>query len=451
MLLVGIGFGFHSLLLAQSGKPILIGIEVPTTVTPSEPIEILIRARNDGPQVERGYITVSFPDVDTEMQFTSLSTQTNVKRPGDTIIQNVRAANGSYMSTNARYYLIESAFGAWETGGERELRFQITSTESISQVTSYIRATLCNGSGANIQCTTAPATSDIIDQQGFPVEERVTRIGESGGDWGAILLGLLLFGILIGLISNGTEKDEKSPPKSPITKLQEAVYEAFGADLQKLCLDLDVRGLYYTALPGEDDRERTNAIVEYLYRREEIPELIRYCKTHAPNRDWKQFRGAAPVYNRRSLYETLSHRFNRAELRALCIQVGIDYENWLAGSTLEEKVESLVGFCYRHNYFGKLSEAGIELRNDVNWGRIEFKGPEDESDLIKVLTERFDERELDAFSAELGVAYSQLPGDTQEKKAQALVSLLRAKIALGNLVSKGRKLRDDIDWSCIRL
>lgn len=58
--------------------------------------------------------------------------------------------------------------------------------------------------------------------------------------------------------------------------------------------------------------------------------------------------------------------FTRGELRTLCFDLSINYEN-LPGDTLEDKARELIAFCYRHGQIVPLVNRCRELRSIVLW------------------------------------------------------------------------------------
>jgi len=66
------------------------------------------------------------------------------------------------------------------------------------------------------------------------------------------------------------------------------------------------------------------------------------------------------------LRELLAVRFSAGELRTLCFDMGVDYDD-LPGEGKADKARELVGFCERHDELVKLVETGKRLRPDVAW------------------------------------------------------------------------------------
>ena len=66
------------------------------------------------------------------------------------------------------------------------------------------------------------------------------------------------------------------------------------------------------------------------------------------------------------LRELLARRFSAGELRTLCFDMGVDYDD-LPGEGKADKARELVSFCDRHDTVAKLVETGKRLRPDVPW------------------------------------------------------------------------------------
>lgn len=76
-----------------------------------------------------------------------------------------------------------------------------------------------------------------------------------------------------------------------------------------------------------------------------------------------------------NLRNLISTSFNKGELRTLCFDLGVNYEN-LPGETLEDKARELVDFCQRRGVLKDLIEKCNALRPNTGWPKltdIEFK------------------------------------------------------------------------------
>jgi hypothetical protein len=66
------------------------------------------------------------------------------------------------------------------------------------------------------------------------------------------------------------------------------------------------------------------------------------------------------------LRQILAGRFNDDEIRALCFDLGIDYDN-LPGEAKERKVTELIGSAKRHNRIDDLLRVVKDSRPDIDW------------------------------------------------------------------------------------
>jgi hypothetical protein len=66
------------------------------------------------------------------------------------------------------------------------------------------------------------------------------------------------------------------------------------------------------------------------------------------------------------LRKLLAARFNTGELRTLCFDLGVDYED-LPGESKADKARELVSYCERRDCLDKLVQIGRQLRPDVPW------------------------------------------------------------------------------------
>ena len=62
--------------------------------------------------------------------------------------------------------------------------------------------------------------------------------------------------------------------------------------------------------------------------------------------------------------------FDINELRDLCFELQVDYENLLGPRKLD-KIKSLVGLYFRHNLLENLIKTLSALKPDINWPKTE--------------------------------------------------------------------------------
>lgn len=80
---------------------------------------------------------------------------------------------------------------------------------------------------------------------------------------------------------------------------------------------------------------------------------------------------ARPVPGSRRAYlsqlrQILAERFDLGELRTLCFDLGIDYDD-LPGEGKANKARELVAYLNRHDRIPELLRAGEQLRPDISW------------------------------------------------------------------------------------
>ncbi len=81
-----------------------------------------------------------------------------------------------------------------------------------------------------------------------------------------------------------------------------------------------------------------------------------------------------PLRELARLRSLLAARFSEGELRTLCFDLGIDYDD-LPGGGKAERARELVGYLERHGRIGELVQLGRRARPDVPW---EASGERDE-------------------------------------------------------------------------
>lgn len=69
------------------------------------------------------------------------------------------------------------------------------------------------------------------------------------------------------------------------------------------------------------------------------------------------------------LHEVLAVRFNESELRTLCFDLEIDYDD-LPGAAKTDKARELVAYLERRERIHELAQVGRRLRPDVSWDNI---------------------------------------------------------------------------------
>jgi len=77
----------------------------------------------------------------------------------------------------------------------------------------------------------------------------------------------------------------------------------------------------------------------------------------------------ASLEKRRQLREMLSTRFNEGELRTLCFDLGIDYDDLSSGGKTD-KARELVAYFERRSDIASLVPVGARLRSDIAWSEV---------------------------------------------------------------------------------
>ena len=69
------------------------------------------------------------------------------------------------------------------------------------------------------------------------------------------------------------------------------------------------------------------------------------------------------------LLEVLSTRFDKQELKNLCFNLNIDFDN-LPGEAKVDKARELLTYIIRRNEIDELLAIGKRLRQDINWTEV---------------------------------------------------------------------------------
>jgi hypothetical protein len=133
-------------------------------------------------------------------------------------------------------------------------------------------------------------------------------------------------------------------------KLSRLLTNVFSLDeLHDLCLKLNVN---YDTVPGETKAAKATSLVLYCTRPpRSIDEFIQACSRIHPDIPWDDpdsIESKSPSADRRmSLYRIINYCFNANELRDLCFDLGIDYED-LPRAQKSARVRELVSYYSRY-------------------------------------------------------------------------------------------------------
>jgi hypothetical protein len=466
----------HDAVIAQQLPPEIVQIEMPAFALSADNIEIMVRVKNNGAPAEVGYITVSFPNALPETEFV-LPDSANMIEPGTRVVEKPDTPDGWYGSTISRDPMVEARFFNWQTGAERELRFQVLADKGTPQLTSYIRATLCYNTPSGRQYLHAPSEGQHIDQQRFAVETRVTEIIDadtegtikedtgSGGStegvrpvsnltsdnppaWMAMATVLLMIGmsVFIAILKNPPVTQEGLQRKiyRNLKDQLPSLYKAFQIPMQtkrrqqspnNLLISLwnntrDKLDTLLDRLLNRDKKRQAAYLVGYLYRRDRIQDLLKECKRQAPQKSWQRHQNLRPA-REGPLERILQERFDARELRELCRGAGIDYDRQLVSSNRQEKAKVLVVHCCQENCLDTLIKTGRRQRSDVEWRGFKANviRPELKGDAVSVLLDHIKKgSHVHSLCEEIGVAYEQLWGASWKDKTRSLIKKQRAGI-----------------------
>lgn len=182
----------------------------------------------------------------------------------------------------------------------------------------------------------------------------------------------------------------------------------------------------------------------------------------APEPDYEDMRGQLSeladeiammrgAVNLPQLPHLLDRHFNANELRTLCFDLEVDYDN-LPGKVKAEKARALVTyFVQPERDIAQLVRACAEQRPKAAWylpGAAGMKSPSASGPgkLRRMLTEHLGESQIRALCTSLEVDYQLLPGADAEDKAGGLVSHMARSGRTAELVAACMGLRPDIPW-----
>ncbi len=141
------------------------------------------------------------------------------------------------------------------------------------------------------------------------------------------------------------------------------------SELHDICYDLQVG---YDDLPGEGKAQKAKALTAYLNRRTRINDLVETVKKLRPNIDLPtlqfQKQSTEPVQDQRPsfknlviLRKTLIETFDENELKTLCFNLGLNYDD-LPGERKSDKGRELIAYFDRRGQLSQLVSAVREAR-----------------------------------------------------------------------------------------
>jgi hypothetical protein len=155
------------------------------------------------------------------------------------------------------------------------------------------------------------------------------------------------------------------------------------------------------------------------------------------------------------LRELLITHFDEGELRILCFDLGVDYDD-LRGEGKAQKARDLIFYLERHNRIPELLKVGKQWRPDISWMSQATTPPEwaswtgsvgirlIQARLYTVLVNYFDELELRDLCFRLGIDYDSLGGEGKRGKARELIVYLERHDRIRALSEAVRQLRPNV-------
>jgi Effector-associated domain 7 len=149
------------------------------------------------------------------------------------------------------------------------------------------------------------------------------------------------------------------------------------------------------------------------------------------------------------LRRLLDYCFNENELRDLCLDWGIDYEN-LGGGNKVAWAGELLAYLARKDQFSQLVQTCSQLRPNAPWAtptaRYEPYTASTLARLSRMVAEHFDQDQVRDICAALQVDARRLPGVDQGGMARELVLYLARRERIAGLVQVCSQRRTDIPW-----
>ncbi|MAT95698.1 MAG: hypothetical protein CL608_00910 [Anaerolineaceae bacterium] len=152
------------------------------------------------------------------------------------------------------------------------------------------------------------------------------------------------------------------------------------------------------------------------------------------------------------LYEALADGFTLADLRDLCFELRVDFEN-LTGEGRRGQMVSLVRQMQQQDQLQALAMAMLDARPNTNFAyRQQATVDEtavpaellDRQTLLRVMNDQFNLEEIRVLCFALEVNYDELRGETKKSKVIDLIELLERRQALPRLVTAVLRQRPNL-------
>ena len=140
--------------------------------------------------------------------------------------------------------------------------------------------------------------------------------------------------------------------------------------------------------------------------------------------------------------------FNDDEVRNLCFDLGVDYDN-LPGNAKPGKVRELIIELDRRQNISKLFELCRKERPDSGWDSVFIGSPLVE--LREFIVTNFDAQELRTLCFDLSVNHKSPPATVAEDKARELITsaYLDRRIGISALTERCRKQHPEVGWDAV--
>jgi len=154
--------------------------------------------------------------------------------------------------------------------------------------------------------------------------------------------------------------------------------------------------------------------------------------------------------SRARLRQALTTHFSAEELRTLCFDLGVDYEN-LAGEGKADTARELVAHLERHGRIPDLIAIASKQRPNVSWGDV-FKvtgkalSPDKLTSLRQDIVYHLGDDELRQLCSIIGLDYADFSAPRKADTVRKLVAYLEYRNRIPELVKALAKQRPDVSW-----
>jgi hypothetical protein len=255
------------------------------------------------------------------------------------------------------------------------------------------------------------------------------------------------------------EQQEHDPPNQRVLSLraiQRELVEAFDiSELRLLCLEL---GVNYNLFDDDTKPLVAMNIVRHFAREGSLPRLVAAIQSERPGGPFDPYQApeqentneaAQDLPSTEAIRAALTRHFDLRELRLLCFDLGIDFDDLGVGS-LVARASGLVAACEREGQLDRLVAEMRRARPGIQFEAAHSQQPSTPEEasaseltspaILALLREHFNRDDLRLLCADLGIDFEDLADTGLYAKKRELVQYCERRGRLPELASAMRAM-----------